>query len=299
MYGGIESGGTKWVCAVGTGPEDIRAAERFPTTTPAETVGQAIEFFQQHKGLEAIGVGSFGPVDLQTESLTYGHITTTPKPGWQFADVAGPLRKAFGVPVGFDTDVNAAALGEHRWGAGRGLDTFVYFTIGTGIGGGAMVNGRLLHGMLHPEMGHMILPRDPARDPFEGACKFHGACLEGLASGPAMEQRWRARAETLPPDHPAWKIEAHYLALGVLNAISILSPQRVILGGGVMSQSHLFPLIRAEVKALLGDYLKTPQILERIDDYIVPPALGERAGVLGAIALAEAALDSRHSEYWL
>jgi len=298
MYAGIESGGTKWVCAVGTGPDDVRAVERFPTTTPAETVGRAIEFFRRHNGIQtirAIGVGSFGPVDLNPQSRHYGHITTTPKPGWQFADIAGPLGRAFDVPVGFDTDVNAAALGEFRWGAARrpqGLDTFVYFTVGTGIGGGAMVNGKLLHGMLHPEMGHMILPRDPVRDPFEGACKFHGACLEGLASGPAMEQRWGVRAEDLPADHPAWALEAHYLALGVVNAISILSPQRVILGGGVMGQRHLFPLIRAEVKALLRDYLKVPQILERIEDYIVPPDLGDRAGVLGAIALAEQAFDS-------
>jgi fructokinase len=295
MFAGIESGGTKWVCALGTGPDDIRAVERIPTTTPDETIGRAIEFFRRHSdpgaGIKAFGVGSFGPVELNPRATHYGHITTTPKPGWQFADLVGPLRRAFGAPVGFDTDVNAAALGEHRWGAAQGLDTFVYFTVGTGIGGGAMANGKLLHGMLHPEMGHMILPHDSARDPFAGACKFHGACLEGLASGPAMEQRWRARAETLLADHPAWALEAHYLALGVLNAISILSPQRVILGGGVMSQPHLFPLIRAEVKALLRDYLQVPQILETIDEYIVPPALGDRAGVLGAIALAELALD--------
>ncbi|MGH9844269.1 MAG: ROK family protein [Blastocatellia bacterium] len=287
MYAGIESGGTKWVCAVGTGPDDVRAMDRFPTTTPAETVGRSIEFFRRQPAIKAIGVGSFGPVDLNPQSPHYGHITTTPKPGWQFADLVKPLRQAFSVPVGFDTDVNAAALGEFRWGAARGLDTFVYFTVGTGIGGGAMVNGKLLHGMLHPEMGHMILPRDPRRDPFKGACKFHGACLEGLASGPAMEHRWGRRAEGLPADHTAWALEAHYLALGVVNAISILSPQRVILGGGVMDQRHLFPMIRAEVKVLLRGYLQVPQILEGIEDYIVPPALGDRAGVLGAIALAK------------
>lgn len=296
MYAGIESGGTKWVCAVGTGPDDIVAIERFPATTPAETIGRAIDFFRQFKkGIRATGIGTFGPVDLNVDSPTWGYITTTPKPGWQMTDLAGPLRQEFDVPVGFDTDVNAAALGEFRWGAARGLETFVYFTIGTGIGGGAMVNGRLLHGMLHPEMGHMMLPLDEREpDGFAGICPFHGHCLEGLACGPALERRWGGRAEKLQSDHPAWALEAHYLALGVVNAISLLSPQRVILGGGVAAQHQLFPLIRAEVRHLLNDYLKVPQITERIDEYIVPPGLGDRAGVLGSIALAELAFAARH-----
>ncbi|HZS04608.1 MAG TPA: ROK family protein [Blastocatellia bacterium] len=289
MYGGIESGGTKWVCAVGTGPRDILAIERFPTTTPSETIGRGIEFFRRFRGLEAIGIGTFGPVDLSPNSPTWGHITTTPKPGWQFADLAGPLQKEFGVPVGFDTDVNVAALGEYKWGAARGLDTFVYYTIGTGIGGGGIVNGKPMHGLLHPEMGHMALPHDRERDPFPGACPFHNDCLEGMASGPAIEKRWGARGETLPADHPAWALEAHYLALGVVNTISILSPQRVIIGGGVMQQQQLFPMIREEVKRLLQDYLKVPQITDGIEEYIVPPELGDRAGVLGAIALAQQA----------
>lgn len=294
MFAGIEAGGTKWVCAVGSGPGEIRAMDRFPTTTPEEALERAIAFLRPFASeLRAIGVGSFGPVDLNPASATYGQITTTPKAGWRYTKLVGPLRDAFGVPVGFDTDVNAAALGEFRWGAARGLETFVYFTVGTGIGGGAMVNGRLLHGILHPEMGHMMLPRDPARDPFEGVCPFHKGCLEGLACGPAMERRWGARAETLGADHAAWALEAHYLALGVLNSISVLSPQRVILGGGVMQQEHLFPMIRAEVRSLLAEYLQVPEILERIDQYIVPPALKDRAGVLGAIALAEAALNGK------
>jgi len=295
MYAGIESGGTKWVCAVGTDPDNLAAVERFPTTTPAETLGRAIDFLRPFKNvISAIGIGTFGPVDLNADSPTQGFITTTPKPGWQMTDLVGPLRKEFDLPVGFDTDVNAAALGEFRWGAAPGLETFVYFTIGTGIGGGAMVNGRLLHGMLHPEMGHMLLPHD-AREPngFAGICPFHGHCLEGLACGPALERRWGVRAERLPFDHPAWTLEAHYLALGVVNAVSILSPQRVILGGGVAGQPHLFPLIRAEVRELLNDYLKVPQITERIDEYIVPPGLGDRAGVLGAIALAELTLKQQ------
>lgn len=289
MYAGIESGGTKWVCAVGTGPDNILATERFPTTRPDETIHNAIEFFRQFPDIRSIGVGTFGPVDLNANSPTWGYITTTPKPGWQFADLVGPLTKEFGVPVGFDTDVNAAALGEYRWGAAQGLETFVYFTIGTGIGGGAMVNGKLLHGLLHPEMGHMMLRHDWKRDPFAGACPFHGDCLEGMASGPALEKRWGVRAETLPANHPAWDLQAHYLAQGVVNTISILSPQRVILGGGVMSQTHLLPKIQAEVQRLLQDYLKVPQITDHIAEYIVTPGLQDRAGVLGAIALAELA----------
>lgn len=293
MYGGIESGGTKWVCAVGDGPDNILAIDRFPTTTPAENLQRAIAFFEGYPQIEAFGIASFGPVELKPSAKHYGYITTTPKSGWQYTDLVGPIQKRFGLPVGFDTDVNAAALGEHQWGAARGLDTFVYFTIGTGIGGGAMVNGKMLHGMLHPEMGHMMLPRDAKTDPFEGVCPFHGDCLEGLASGPAIEKRWKLRGETIPLDHPAWALEAHYLALAAINTISILSPQRVILGGGVMSQHHLFPLIRSEVRRLLKEYLQVPEILASIDEYIVPPGLADRAGVLGAIALAAAEMQSR------
>jgi fructokinase len=294
MYGGIEAGGTKWVCAVGTGAGEVVAEERFPTTTPAETIGRAVAFFQQHKNeLQAVGVGSFGPVDLHAGSPTYGYITTTPKQQWQFADVVGPLEQALGVPVGFDTDVNAAALGEHRWGAARGLENFVYLTIGTGIGGGGMVNGRLLHGALHPEMGHMLLPQHLARESsFGGVCPFHGHCLEGLASGPAIEARWGVRAETLPEDHPAWELEAHYLALGLVNIICVLSPERIIMGGGVMHQRQVFTHLHAEVRRRLNDYLRLPQITERIEEYIVAPGLQDQAGVKGAMALAEMAAEA-------
>jgi fructokinase len=205
LYGGIEAGGTKFVCAVGSGPHDVRAEARFPTTNPAETIGRAIDFFRRQAGpgLAAIGIASFGPVDPSPGSPTFGYITTTPKPGWANTDLAGPVGRALGVPVGFDTDVNGAALGEYRWGAAQGCDTFVYLTVGTGIGGGGMAGGKLMHGLLHPEMGHMRLPHDLAADPFPGICPFHSDCLEGLASGPAIEARWSQRAETLPPDHPA------------------------------------------------------------------------------------------------
>jgi fructokinase len=291
LFGGVEAGGTKFVCAVGTGPDDLRAETRFPTTTPDETIGRAIAYFEEQareEPLAAIGIASFGPVDPNPTSPTFGYITTTPKPGWADTDFAGRVRRALGVPVGFDTDVNGAALGEHRWGAAQELDTFIYLTVGTGIGGGGLVNGGPMHGLIHPEMGHVRLPRHPD-DAFPGVCPYHGDCLEGMATGPALEARWGRRAETLPADHPAWEIEAHYLAYGLVNFICTLSPQRILIGGGVMDQSHLFPMIRHKVQTLLNGYVQSPEILERIDEYILPPALGSRAGVLGAIALAQEA----------
>lgn len=297
LYGGIEAGGTKFVCAVGTGPDDLRAEVRFPTTTPAATIGRAIAFFREQQRsarLAAVGVGSFGPLDPDPDSPTFGRIASTPKPGWDQTDVAGMVRRALDVPVGFDTDVNAAALGEYRWGAAQGLDTFIYLTIGTGIGGGGMVNGRLMHGLVHPEMGHIRIPHDREVDPFDGACPYHGDCLEGLAAGPALEQRWGQPPQALPEDHPAWTLEAHYLALALTNYICVLSPQRIVMGGGVMEQRQLFPLVRREVQDLLNGYVQAPEVLDRIDEYVVPPALGERAGVLGAIALAQQVADETH-----
>ena len=292
LWGGIEAGGTKFLCAVGTGPDDLRAEVRFPTTTPEASIGRATEFFQQQhekEPLAAVGIASFGPVDPNPDSPTFGYITTTPKPGWAHTNFAGTIRRALGVPVGFDTDVNVAALGERRWGAAQGLDTFVYMTIGTGIGGGGLVNGKVIHGLVHPEMGHIRIPHDRERDPYAGACPFHGDCLEGLATGVALEARWGQRGETLPMDHPAWELEAEYLALGLVSIICILSPERIIMGGGVMEQRQLFPLVRGRVRELLNGYLQAPAILDRIDEYIVPPGLGNRAGVLGAIALAQQA----------
>jgi len=289
LYGGIEGGGTKFVCVVASGPEDIRAETRFPTTTPAETIGRALEFFREASAaapLAAVGIATFGPVDLSRSSPTYGYITSTPKPHWAQANMVGPVQAALGVPVGFDTDVNGAALGEHRWGAAQGLDTFLYFTIGTGIGAGVVVNGAPVHGLVHPETGHILLRRDPQRDPYPGKCPFHGDCFEGLAAGPAMGARWGVPAETLPPDHAAWELEAEYIAQALTTQILSLSPQRIILGGGVMQQPALFPMIRRRVPELLNGYVQSPAILQCIDEYIVPPALGGRAGVMGAIALA-------------
>jgi fructokinase len=283
-YGGVEAGGTKWVCGIGTGPDDLHALETFPTTTPAETLARAAAFFDQNGGVSAIGVGSFGPIDLRA-----GRITTTPKPGWAETDVVSVLQGALGVPVAFDTDVNAAALGEGRWGAAMGLDTFCYFTVGTGIGGGVMAGGRLVHGLIHPEVGHMLIPHDRGRDPFAGSCPFHGDCFEGLAAGSAIERRWGKPGEQLGGRSEVWELEAEYLALGVVNVICIVSPQRVILGGGVMKQPSLLPLVRARVRELLAGYIVAPALADGLDEYIVGPALGDRAGVLGAIELARLA----------
>ncbi|MGQ9482615.1 ROK family protein [Chloroflexus sp.] len=288
LYGGIEAGGTKWVCAIGTGPDDIRAEVRFPTTTPVETLANAIAFFRAHEPahLAAIGVGSFGPVDLNPVSPSYGSITTTPKPGWAHTDVVRTLHQALGRPIGFDTDVNVALLGERQWGAARDCDVAVYITVGTGIGGGAVVGGKLVHGLIHPEMGHMRLVRDPARDPFTGICPYHSDCLEGLACGPALKARWQTPAEELPADHPAWELEADYLGQAMANLLCILSPERIIIGGGVMSRPQMFPLVRAATQRWLNGYLQHPYIIDHPEMLMVPPALGQRAGVLGAIALA-------------
>jgi fructokinase len=284
-YGGIEAGGTKWVCGIGTGPDDVRVLTTFPTTTPVETLARAAAFFMENGGVSAVGVGSFGPLDLRL-----GRITTTPKPGWAGTDVVSALESALGVPVAFDTDVNAAALGEGRWGAAAGLETFCYITVGTGIGGGVMAGGRLLHGLLHPEIGHMLIPHDRERDPFAGGCPFHGDCFEGLAAGGAIRHRWGKPAEELGARPDVWELEAEYLALGVANVICTVSPQRVILGGGVMNEPTLLPLVRARVQTTLAGYVSAPELSdEGIDAYLVAPALGDRAGVLGAIELARLA----------
>ena len=294
LIGGIEAGGTKFVCSVGTGPDDMRDEVRFPTTTPEETLGKAIAYFQEqqakHGPLSAIGIAAFGPLDPNPQSPTFGRITTTPKPHWGNADVVGKLRAVFNVPMGFDTDVNGAALSEHRWGAGQDVENLIYLTIGTGVGGGVLVNGKLVHGLIHPELGHISLPHDWERDPYKGRCPYHGDCLEGMAAGPAIGERWQLPAFELPADHPAWELEAHYLALALRTFICTLSPQRIILGGGVMEQPQLFPLLREKTKAYLNGYVQSPAIMEGIDGYIVPPGLGNKAGVLGAFALGMASL---------
>ena len=292
LFGGIEAGGTKFVCGIGNGPDTLEVAS-FPTGEPAESLRQAITFFRDTAGrrLAALGIASFGPIDLERTSPTYGHITTTPKTAWRDVDIVGTLTGALGVPVAFETDVNAAALAEAKWGAARDVEDCVYMTVGTGIGGGVLVNRRPVHGLLHPEIGHLRIPQ-LREDPFSGSCAFHGNCLEGLASGPALTARWGCPPERLPDDHPAWEFEAHYLAIALVNLIFSVSPHRIILGGGVMQHHALLPLIRRKVVSLLNGYIAKPRLNEAIDSYIVPPQLGRHSGVLGAILLASALTDA-------
>ena len=293
LYGAIEAGGTKFVCAVGSSPSDLTARARIATTSPRETLGQCLEFFRSQPKLDALGVGCFGPLELRRGARRYGHVTSTPKPGWNNADIVGPLSEALSVPIGFDTDVNAAVLGESRWGAAQNLDTAIYITIGTGIGGGALVGGQLAHGLVHPEMGHLLVPREPDDLEFAGHCPFHGGrCWEGLASGPALEGRWGKPAETLPPEHPAWDLEARYIASALTSLVLVLSPERLILGGGVMQVGVLFPLIRQHLVRSLAGYVQADLLNEGIDQYVVPPLLGAQSGIAGALALAERALLS-------
>lgn len=293
LYGAIEGGGTKFVCAVGTGPNDLRAEIRVETTSPEETLSRVVKFFHEQEAkfgkLASIGFACFGPLDPNPASPTYGHILPTPKPGWTNANVVGMLKDTFDIPIVFDTDVNGAALGEWRWGAAQELETFIYLTIGTGIGGGAYVEGKLLHGLIHPEMGHILLRHDLDKDPFAGTCPFHGDCFEGLACGGAMEKRWGQPGETLSAEHPAWDLEAEYVAQALTNYTLTLSPQRIILGGGVGSVPHLLSNVRARTRELINGYIQSPIILEHIETFIVNPGLGNRSGVLGAIALAKQA----------
>ena len=288
--GALEAGGTKMVCAIGDERGNIFERTSFPTLRPEETVGPMIGFFR-NKGIEALGIGSFGPLCLDPDSPDFGAITTTPKPGWANYPLTKVFSEALGIPVDIDTDVNAAALGEATFGAGKGVDSLVYYTIGTGIGGGALVGGQLVHGLLHPEMGHMLLRPDP-RDPApQGFCPYHGGCLEGFASGPAIEKRWGMSAKELPEDHIGWEIEAEYLAQMCVNTFVMLSPKKIVLGGGVMHQTHLFPRVRRRTQELLNGYLAHSAILDNIDETIVSPALGDNAGAIGSLILAAKALE--------
>jgi fructokinase len=290
LFGAVEAGGTKFVCAIGDESGSLHAELRFPTTDPASTLAAVRDFLGERSGalgaLSAIGVGSFGPVILERESAKYGFIGKTPKAGWSDIDIVGMLTRDFSCPVGFDTDVNAAALAEHRWGAARDTANLVYLTVGTGIGGGVLVDGTPLHGLMHPEIGHIYPRRHPFDTRFPGICPFHRDCMEGLASGPAILSRCGADLAHLDAPHVQWEIQADYLGQLCAQLVLTLSPQRIIIGGGVMAQERLFPDIRQRTLHWLGGYVDRREILGDIDHYVVPPALGANAGVLGALALA-------------
>jgi fructokinase len=297
VFGSVEAGGTKFVCAVADESGTIHAQARFATRDPASTLAVACDFLheasQTFGTLAAIGVASFGPVVLQRRSEQYGSIGKTPKAGWSNTDIVGVFARHFSCPVGFDTDVNAAALAEHRWGAGQDVKNLVYVTVGTGIGGGVLVEGAALHGLMHPEIGHMHPRRHPLDATFAGVCPFHGDCIEGLASGPAIVARTGTDLHGLDAAHAQWEIEADYLGQLCAQLVAMVSPQRIIMGGGVMTQERLLPLIRERLLHWLGGYIERPEILLDVDRYVVAPALGERSGILGALILALSAAGER------
>lgn len=285
MYiGGIEAGGTKVNCAVGTADGRIIDQTQFPTTTPQETIAQMLDYFAD-KEIGSLGVASFGPIDPNPASPTYGSILDTPKPHWSRYNLLADLKRALPVPIFFDTDVNGAALAEHYWGAAKGLSNCIYLTVGTGIGGGAYVDGKLLHGLLHPEMGHIYVRRHP-QDHFAGVCPFHSDCLEGMAAGPAIHKRLGIAGKDLQEEHEIWDFVSYYLAQALINYTMILSPEIILLGGGVMKQHQLFPKIRAQFANLLGDYIKRSPLPDALEKYIRFPELGDFAGLYGALALA-------------
>ncbi len=290
LFGGIESGGTKFMCLIGSNPDHIVNEKRIPTTTPEETIRKVIEFFNPYtttRELSAVGIGSFGPLDLNQDSDTYGHITTTPKLGWQNIDLRGLVQRELDVPVAFDTDVNAAAYGEQFWNKENHiLDPFLYLTVGTGIGVGVIVNGKPLHGLIHAEAGHSSIPHDWQRDPFPGVCPYHGDCFEGLASGPSLNKRWGQKPDTLPDDHPAWDLEAEYIARAIVNLIYVYSPRKIVFGGGVSQHSGLIQNVRTNIQKFNNGYVHSNMLLEKIDEYIHLPVLGNRSGALGAMAMA-------------
>jgi fructokinase len=283
IYGGIEAGGTKMICVIGDENGKILDRMQIPTKTPEETMPIMIDYFKG-KDIKALGIACFGPIDLNKDSKTYGYITSTPKLAWKNYDIVGAFKKELGVPIGFDTDVNGSLLGEITWGCAKGLTDALYLTIGTGVGGGVMAGGKLLHGMLHPELGHIKMAVADG-DTYKGKCPYHGTCFEGMAAGPAIEDRWGKKAVELADDDKVWDLESTYIAQALCTYILTLSPQIIILGGGVMHQEQLFPLIRKKVLEQLNGYIVTKE-LKDIDNYIVPASLNDDQGIMGSIKLA-------------
>lgn len=285
-YGALEAGGTKMICAIGNENFEVLERVSIPTTTPDETLQAIAEWFQERKP-DSLGIATFGPVDLNPESKTYGLITTTPKPGWKNAPIFPFLRDSLNIPVAIDTDVNAAAISEWSFGAAKGKKSCIYITVGTGIGAGIIAEGKIVHGLIHPEFGHILLRPSPKDPKPEGFCPFHNGCLEGLACGKSVMQRWGKPAFDLPADHVAWEIESDYLAQMCHNAIMSLSVEKIIIGGGVLHNYFLFPMIRQKTLSYLANYVDSNSILDHIDEFIVPPALGDNSGIIGAMVLAK------------
>lgn len=288
VLGALEAGGTKMVCAIGNEQGQVLERTSIPTVSPKETMPRMIDFFRGHN-VEALGIGCFGPINPVKGTATYGCITSTPKLAWQNYNIVGAFEEALNCPVGFDTDVNASMLGEVTFGAARGLDSCIYVTIGTGVGVGVYVNGGLLHGMMHPEAGHILLQRHPA-DTYAGKCPFHGNCLEGMAAGPAIEERWGAKGTELSGRREVWELEAYYIAQACVNYTLAYAPRRIILGGGVMHQEQLFSMIRRQYRELMADYVDAPE-LKDLDSYIVPCSLEDNQGVMGCLQLAVEAMQ--------
>lgn len=289
--GALEAGGTKMVCAIGDETGKIFEQVSLPTKTPGETVPAMIDYFQKAQ-VEALGIGCFGPIDPDKKSPTYGYITSTPKLAWANYDIVGAFGKALGCPVGFDTDVNGSVLGEVTFGQAKGKSSVVYVTIGTGVGAGIYIEGKLLHGMLHPEAGHVMVRRREG-DHYQGKCPYHQTCLEGMAAGPAVEERWGKKAIELKDCKEVWDLEAYYIAQALYGYILTLSPEMIILGGGIMHQQQLFPMIRSYVKEMLNGYIKTEE-LEDMERYIVPASLNDDQGIMGALELGRRAFEEGH-----
>jgi len=286
--GALEAGGTKMVCAIGNEKGEILEQQSFPTLTPQETIPELVKYFEDKK-IEALGIGCFGPVDLNRDSGTYGYITTTPKLAWQNCNMVGAFKK-LGVPIGFDTDVNGSVLGEYTWGAGRGLRSCIYITIGTGIGVGVISDGKLLHGMLHPEAGHVLLTKHP-KDSYKGKCPFHSNCFEGLCAGPAVEERWGKKGVELADRQEVWEMEAFYIGQALVDFTLMISPQKIILGGGLMHQTQLLPLIRTEFAKQMNGYIQTKE-MEDLNQYIVVQSLDDKQGIMGALQMAVMELNN-------
>jgi len=298
IYGAVELGGTMITTIIARDTKSIIRKKVFPTLNPKDSIQDIINFFKSGFTdtdflMQAIGIGSFGPLDLNPESRTFGYITSTPKQGWEFFNIKGEIEKALGVKAYLETDVNAAALGEYFLFPANRIRNLAYITIGTGIGAGIIINGKLIHGLVHPEFGHIRIPHDFRKDPFQGICPFHRDCFEGLASGPAMTERWHQPPEEIPIDHMAWSLEGEYIAYAVANLICTVSPEIIVIGGGVMYRHHLYKIVQEKTRSVLNGYIKSKAVEDNISEYIVPPRLKDDSGILGALSMAIHESESR------